>query len=71
MGDKLQNHMFHGILYMALGAKLGAIETAVGFAGGGFGHILTRRILRLLGRALLIVGFLKGCVLSHLVYDVR
>lgn len=61
MGGKLQDHMFRGVLYMVLGVKMGTIETAVGFAGGGFGYTITRRILRLLGRALLITGFLKGC----------
>jgi hypothetical protein len=45
---------------MATGIKLGAIETVVGFAPAGFGGAITRRILRLLGRACLIVGIVKG-----------
>lgn len=53
-------HMFRGVGWIAMGLKLGAIETVIGFAEGNFGTALTRRILRFLGRALLIIGIVKG-----------
>ncbi|KAF8909615.1 hypothetical protein CPB84DRAFT_1764983 [Gymnopilus junonius] len=56
--DKM--HFMNGIGWMSGGAKLGALEMVVGFAGGGFGVSLTRRILRLLSRACFTVGIVKG-----------
>lgn len=53
-------HMARGIGWIATGLKLGAIETVVGFADVGFGGAFTRRILRLIGRACLIIGVVKG-----------
>ncbi|TEB25544.1 hypothetical protein FA13DRAFT_1898547 [Coprinellus micaceus] len=53
-------HMVNGMGWLAAGMKLGAIESVVGFAGGSFGIVLTRRILRLLGRACLCFGVVKG-----------
>ncbi|KAH7915877.1 hypothetical protein BJ138DRAFT_1176159 [Hygrophoropsis aurantiaca] len=53
-------HFFNGIAWTTVGIKLGAIEAIVGFAEGGFAVPLSRRILRLLGRACLIIGCLKG-----------
>ncbi|KAK6996008.1 hypothetical protein R3P38DRAFT_3074033 [Favolaschia claudopus] len=53
-------HLIRGIGWIAGGFKLGAIETVVGFAQGGFGGALTRRILRFLARAFLIIGIVKG-----------
>lgn len=61
-GNDNERHFFNGIGWIALGIKLGAIESIVGFASGDFGLILTRRILRFLGRACLIIGIVKGSV---------
>lgn len=58
-------HLFNGIGWMAAGIKLGAVESVIGFAAGDFGLTLTRRILRMLGRALLIVGIVKGLDLAE------
>lgn len=53
-------HPLKGTGWITGGLKLGAIETVVGFAGGGFGGTLTRRILRMLARAFLCIGVSKG-----------
>lgn len=53
-------HLFRGIGWIAGAYKLGAIETVIGFAQGGFGGALTRRILRFLSRAALVIGLVKG-----------
>lgn len=45
---------------MTTGIKLGAIETVIGFAPMGFGGAFTRRIIRLLARACLAIGVVKG-----------
>ncbi|KAJ7216372.1 hypothetical protein GGX14DRAFT_604502, partial [Mycena pura] len=55
-----QAHLLRGIGWIAGGFKLGAIETVIGFAQGGFGGALTRRIVRFLARAFLIIGIVKG-----------
>ncbi|KAF7292495.1 hypothetical protein MKEN_01473800 [Mycena kentingensis (nom. inval.)] len=55
-----QAHPIRGIGWISGGLKLGAIETVVGFAQGGFGGALTRRILRFLARGCLVVGMVKG-----------
>ena len=55
-------HMARGIGWIAAGLKLGAIESVVGYANAGFGGAFTRRVLRLIGRACLIIGVVKGCV---------
>jgi hypothetical protein len=47
---------------LGLGMKISAIESATGFATMSFGLILTRRILRMLGRACIIIGIVKGFV---------
>jgi len=54
-------HLFRGLGWVSAGLKLGAIETVVGFADINFGVALTRRILRFFGRAMLIIGVIKGC----------
>lgn len=59
-----RRHLFRGTGWMAVGVKLGVVETAVGFASGSFGLFFTRRLLRLLGRACLIIGTVRGCVRS-------
>ncbi|KAJ6624723.1 hypothetical protein B0H10DRAFT_2005803 [Mycena sp. CBHHK59/15] len=53
-------HLFRGIGWISGGLKLGAVETVIGFAQGGFGGALTRRIIRFLARAFLIIGVVKG-----------
>lgn len=54
--------LFGGIGWLVIGMKISAIETATGFATMSFGLILTRRILRMLGRACIIIGIVKGFV---------
>ncbi|KAF7319259.1 hypothetical protein HMN09_00263400 [Mycena chlorophos] len=55
-----QAHPIRGIGWVSAGIKLGAIETVIGYAQGGFGGALTRRILRFVARALLAIGVIKG-----------
>ncbi|KAJ6562437.1 hypothetical protein B0H19DRAFT_1260013 [Mycena capillaripes] len=55
-----QAHFIRGIGWISAGFKLGAIETVIGFAQGGFGGALVRRSLRFLARAFLIIGIVKG-----------
>ncbi|KAJ7677619.1 hypothetical protein B0H17DRAFT_1206900 [Mycena rosella] len=55
-----QAHLIRGIGWITGGFKLGAVETVIGFAQGGFGGALTRRILRFLARAFLIIGIVQG-----------
>lgn len=65
--------LIKGTGWVTLGIKLGAVESAIGFVPPQFGVVLARRILRFLGRALLIIGLLKGCVfnaLPNLICDV-
>jgi hypothetical protein len=49
-----------GIGWISGSLILGGIETVIGFALGGFRVVLTRRILRLLTRASLCIGVIKG-----------
>ncbi|OBZ77121.1 hypothetical protein A0H81_03158 [Grifola frondosa] len=58
--SEVEAYLFRGLGWIVVGMKLGAIETVVGFAQGGFTVALIRRILRLLGRGCLIIGILKG-----------
>ncbi|KAG5651685.1 hypothetical protein H0H81_007816 [Sphagnurus paluster] len=53
-------HHLGGIAWITGALKLGAIETVIGFAGGSFGGAMTRRIIRLLARACLCIGLVKG-----------
>ena len=55
-----QSHLIKGMGWISGGLKLGALETAVGFPEITFGVIMTRRVLRLLSRAFLIIGIVKG-----------
>ncbi|GJE93454.1 hypothetical protein PsYK624_096130 [Phanerochaete sordida] len=59
-GNDHERHFINGTGWIALGVKLGALESIIGFASGDFGLTLTRRILRFLGRACLIIGAIKG-----------
>lgn len=56
-----------GVVWIALGVKLGAIETVLGFVNDGFAIILTRRILRMASRCCLGIGALhsEGASLSR------
>ncbi|KAL1948544.1 hypothetical protein VTO73DRAFT_12619 [Trametes versicolor] len=62
---ELEAHLFRGLGWIVAGMKLGAIETVIGFAniGGandGFGVAFTRRLLRFLAHACLVIGIVKG-----------
>ncbi|KAI0708624.1 hypothetical protein C8Q76DRAFT_123184 [Earliella scabrosa] len=57
---EMEAHLFRGLGWIVAGLKLGAIETVIGFAHGGFGVAFTRRLLRLLGHGCLIIGIVKG-----------
>ncbi|GBE89786.1 predicted protein [Sparassis crispa] len=59
-GIQVKTHLFHGLLWIIAGFLLGTVEVLVGFASGGYAVVLTRRILRLLGRACLIIGVING-----------
>jgi hypothetical protein len=62
--------LFRGLGWLVIGAKISAIETATGFATTSFGVILTRRVLRMIGRACIIIGVIKGFGLPVVVlYD--
>ncbi|TFY72564.1 hypothetical protein EVG20_g434 [Dentipellis fragilis] len=53
-------HLFRGTGWMALGIKFGAIESIIGFATGSFGIFFTRRFLRMISRACIIIGVVRG-----------
>ncbi|KAK0204921.1 hypothetical protein DFS33DRAFT_1382810 [Desarmillaria ectypa] len=55
-----QAYLFRGIGWICGGLKLGAIETVVGFSHASFSGTLIRRVLRLLARACLCIGVVKG-----------
>lgn len=55
-------HRFKGLPYVALGLKLGAIESLVGLFAAGFAGAVSRRVIRLFSRGFLVVGVIKGCV---------
>ncbi|KAJ7321861.1 hypothetical protein DFH08DRAFT_356386 [Mycena albidolilacea] len=54
------SHAVRGTSWLSAGLKLGAIETVVGFAQGGFGGALTRRVVRAVARGCMAVGVAKG-----------
>lgn len=47
-----------GIIWLAIGVKMGFAESILGFINGGFSIVLARRILRMLSRCCLITGSL-------------
>ncbi|PCH36870.1 hypothetical protein WOLCODRAFT_167158 [Wolfiporia cocos MD-104 SS10] len=59
-GAEVKAHLFHGLGWIVAGLVVSAVETMIGFAGGGFALALTRRILLFLGRAGLIIGVING-----------
>jgi len=61
--------LYRGLGWLAVGAKISAVETAVGFATTSFGVILTRRVLRMIGRACIIIGVIKGFAFPHRIFS--
>ncbi|KAI0372424.1 hypothetical protein BV20DRAFT_70428 [Pilatotrama ljubarskyi] len=57
---EMEAHLFRGLGWIVVGLLLGAIETGVGFAQGGFAIVFTRRLLRFLSHASLVIGIVKG-----------
>ncbi|KIM41461.1 hypothetical protein M413DRAFT_445461 [Hebeloma cylindrosporum] len=55
-----KSYFINGTAWVCAAAKFGIVETIIGFAGGGFGIALTRRIMRMLSRACLCIGVVKG-----------
>ena len=53
-------HLLNGLGWIAGGIKLGAVESIIGFVDASFGLAMTRRILKMIGRACLIIGVVKG-----------
>ena len=52
--------LLKGIGWISGSLILGGTETVIGFVVGGFWVVLSRRILRLLTRAFLCIGVIKG-----------
>ncbi|KAG6380206.1 hypothetical protein JVT61DRAFT_8297 [Boletus reticuloceps] len=53
-------HYFNGITWITVGVVIGVAETIPGFTRVTFCAVLARRILRLVARAILMFGLLKG-----------
>ncbi|KAL5478497.1 hypothetical protein ACEPAI_2681 [Sanghuangporus weigelae] len=49
-----------GVVWIAMGVKIGVIETLLGFVSGGFSIVLARRILRMVSRCCLAFGALEA-----------
>jgi hypothetical protein len=54
--------LFRGTGWLSMGMKIAAVETALGFASTDFVMVLSRRVLRFLARACVIIGVVKGFV---------
>ena len=54
--------LFRGLGWLAIGMKLSMLETAFGWITPSFGLIFFRRGIRLIGRASIIIGVVKGFV---------
>ncbi|EJD41557.1 hypothetical protein AURDEDRAFT_186509 [Auricularia subglabra TFB-10046 SS5] len=52
----LRLYSMNGTGWLAVGLKLGAVETVLGFAGFTFAPTIVRRVLRVLGRAFVLIG---------------
>ncbi|KAF5371888.1 hypothetical protein D9757_010603 [Collybiopsis confluens] len=63
--------LFRGTGWIVIGIMLGVIETAIAFVPPHFGTTLARRILRAVGRGLLIYGLYKGLDVSENFEQVR
>ncbi|KAI0034797.1 hypothetical protein K488DRAFT_83641 [Vararia minispora EC-137] len=59
-GTQEETYLFKGTGWMALGLVFASAETLAGFASGSFGLFFTRRLLRMLGRACVAIGVVKG-----------
>ena len=57
---KSEAYLFKGTGWIALGMVLSTVESVIGFAEGEFGVFFTRRLLRMIGRACVIIGVVKG-----------
>lgn len=60
----LRLYSMSGTGWLAAGLKLGAVETVLGFAGFTFAPTIVRRVLRVLGRAFMLIGVSLRCVLA-------
>jgi hypothetical protein len=56
--------LFRGLGWLAVGMKFSMLETAFGWITPSFGVIFLRRGIRLIGRACIIIGVVKGFVRS-------
>ncbi|KAI0327520.1 hypothetical protein GY45DRAFT_1327525 [Cubamyces sp. BRFM 1775] len=56
----MEAQFFRGLGWIVVGMKLGAIETVIGFAQGGFGIAFARRLLKFLAHACLVIGIMQG-----------
>jgi hypothetical protein len=54
--------LFRGLGWLAVGMKFSMLETAFGWITPSFGLIFFRRGIRLIGRACIIIGVVKGFV---------
>lgn len=61
-GMQEETYLFKGTGWLALGMALSSAESFVGFADGAFGVFFTRRVLRMFGRACVIIGVVKGYI---------
>ncbi|KAI9450093.1 hypothetical protein BJY52DRAFT_1419696 [Lactarius psammicola] len=52
--------LFRGLGWLAVGMKLSVLETALGWVTPSFGLVFTRRGIRMIGRACVIIGVVKG-----------
>ncbi|KAG6885081.1 hypothetical protein C0993_006042 [Termitomyces sp. T159_Od127] len=55
-----ETQFVRGTAWITVGLKLGEIETIIGFATNAYWIAMARRIVRLLARASLIIGLIKG-----------
>ena len=60
--------LFRGLGWLAVGMKFSMMETAFGWVTPSFGLIFFRRGIRLIGRACIIIGVVKGFVRAVLRY---
>ena len=64
--------LFRGLGWLTVGIKLSMFETVLGWVNPSFDVILMRRGLRMIGRACIIIGVVKGfvCLLRRFVLSV-
>lgn len=66
-----ETQLLRGTAWVALGLKLGEIETIIGFVENVYWSAMTRRILRMLARASLVIGLIKGYVVPNVFWHMR